>query len=299
LWEPSRSLRWIVADPCSGKHGLFRKEETPSGASFRPRPTQRDGDFDGLADRLSLTLNAPSTGSAAAIQSGGVVTASAFGGFRNAAPGPWIEIYGSGPATDTRSWATADFSGSNAPTSLNGTSVTIGGQRAFVSYLSPGQVNVRVPSNLGSGTQNVVVSTPNGDTASVPPTLAPNDPGLLAPATFQINRRQYVVALHLDGTYVLPPGVIAGEPIFLYGLGLGTVTPNMPAGQIVVAPNVSDNDALPFSFTLGGTAGTQTAVKRVLAGWAPGVEGGEQSAAEWTARIRVARDPPRVNATRK
>jgi uncharacterized protein (TIGR03437 family) len=118
-------------------------------------------------------LNAPSTGSAAAIQSGGVVTASAFGGFRNAAPGPWIEIYGSGPATDTRSWATADFSGSNAPTSLNGTSVTIGGQRAFVSYLSPGQVNVRVPSNLGSGTQNVVVSTPNGDTASVPPTLAP------------------------------------------------------------------------------------------------------------------------------
>jgi hypothetical protein len=126
-----------------------------------------------------------------------------------------------------------------------------------------------------------------------------NDPGLLAPATFQINRRQYVVALHLDGTYVLPPGVIAGEPIFLYGLGLGTVTPNMPAGQIVVAPNVSDNDALPFSFTLGGTAGTQTAVKRVLAGWAPGVEGGEQSAAEWTARIRVARDPPRVNAIRK
>jgi uncharacterized protein (TIGR03437 family) len=313
----SATLGLVNSADRGGQSALLQRSQTggvPIGTRYvriTLTSTRVDGsDNDGLADSLSLTLNAPSTGSAPAIQSGGVVTASAFGGFRNAAPGSWIEIYGSGLATDTRSWATADFSGSNAPTSLNGTSVTIGGQRAFVSYISPGQVNVQVPSNLGSGTQNVVVSTPNGDTSSAPLTIAPNDPGLLAPATFQINGRQYVVALHLDGTYVLPPGVIAGVPsrqaapgetILLYGIGFGTVTPNMPAGQIVnatnqltqavqflfngaagtvqygglapnfvglyqfnvVVPNVSDNDALPFSFTLGGTAGTQTLVTAV------------------------------------
>ena len=271
------------------------------------------GDNDGLGDSISLTLTAPNTSSTPAIQSGGVVTASAFGGFKSAAPGSWIEIYGSALATDTRGWAGSDFSGTNAPTSLNGTSVTIGGQKAFVSYISPSQVNVQVPSNIGSGTQNLVVSTPSGDTASYPLTITAADPGLLAPvANFQIGGKQYVAALHTDGTFVLPPGAIPGlatrqaqpgETILLYGIGFGSVTPSVSAGQIVTAtnqlsqplqilfngaaatvqydglapnfvglyqfnvvvPNVSDNDALPLTFTLGGTAGTQTlytAVKR-------------------------------------
>jgi uncharacterized protein (TIGR03437 family) len=271
------------------------------------------GDNDGLADSLSLTLTAPSTGSTPAIQSGGVVTASAFGGFKSAAPGSWIEIYGSSLATDTRGWAGPDFNGGNAPTGLNGTGVTIAGQKAFISYISPGQVNVQVPSNIAAGTQNLVVTTPNGDTAAYPIAIAPADPGLLAPAQFIVNGKQYVAALHADGTtFVLPPGAIPGVPsrqaqpgetILLYGVGFGSVTPNVSAGQIVTAanqltqpvsflfngtagradyfglapnfvglyqfnvvvPNASDNDALPFSFTVGGTAGTQTlytAVKR-------------------------------------
>jgi uncharacterized protein (TIGR03437 family) len=268
-------------------------------------------DNDGLADSIALVLKAPSTSATPAIQSGGVVSASAFGGFTSAAPGSWIEIYGSSLATDTRSWAGSDFNGTAAPTALNGTGVTIGGQRAFVSYISPGQVNVQVPSNLGAGTQQLVVETPNGNTASYPFTIGPAVPGLLAPASFQVGGKQYIVALHADGTtYVLPPGAIPGLParqaqpgetILLYGIGFGSVTPNIAAGQIVTAanqlsqqvqflfngspgtvqydglapnfvglyqfnvvvPNVSDNDALPFSFTLGGTAGTQTFVTAV------------------------------------
>ncbi len=87
------------------------------------------------------------------IESGGVVSASAFGEFTSAAAGTWIEIYGSNLASDTRSWTGADFNGNDAPTSLDGTSVTIAGQLGFVDYISPTQVNALIPSNVPTGQQ--------------------------------------------------------------------------------------------------------------------------------------------------
>ena len=53
--------------------------------------------------------------SSPAIASGGVLSATAFGGFTSIAPGSWIEIYGSSLATNTRSWGGSDFTGINAP----------------------------------------------------------------------------------------------------------------------------------------------------------------------------------------
>jgi len=87
-----------------------------------------------------------------------------------------------------------------------------------------------------------------------------------------------------------------GETIVIYGIGFGTVTPDIPAGRIVTqtnqlmapilmlfgqtaaslayaglapgfvglyqfnltVPAIADSDAVPFSFTLGGVGGTQT-----------------------------------------
>jgi uncharacterized protein (TIGR03437 family) len=77
-----------------------------------------------------------------------VVSASAFGEFTSVSPGSWIEIYGSNLAVDSRSWPASDFNGVNAPTSLDGTSVTIGGQAAFVDFISPGQVDALVPCDV-------------------------------------------------------------------------------------------------------------------------------------------------------
>ena len=87
-----------------------------------------------------------------AVTSGGVVSAGAFGEFASAAPGSWIEIYGTNLASDSRPWQASDFDGINAPTMLDGTSVTIGGQPAFVDYISPTQVNVQAP-NIAAGTR--------------------------------------------------------------------------------------------------------------------------------------------------
>ena len=187
------------------------------------------------------------------ISSGGIVTASAFGAFPSIAPGSWIEIYGANLAADSRSWTGADFTGVNAPTSLDGTKVTIGGQPAFIDYISPTQVNAQVPSSVAAGSQPVIVTSAAGASAASTITVNQQEPGLLAPSSFTVGGKQYVAALFSDGaTFVLPPGAIAGvsarralpgDTITLYGIGFGPVTPNMPAGQVVQQSNTLTRSA--------------------------------------------------------
>src|SRR5205823_8310759 len=117
------------------------------------------------------------------IKTGGVVSASGFGAFPSIAPGSWIEIYGSNLAINSRSWGASDFSGLNAPVSLDGTTVRIAGQSAFIDYISPGQVNVQVPSNVGAGPQQVTVSSAVGASAPFSVTMNQVQPGLDAPAS--------------------------------------------------------------------------------------------------------------------
>jgi uncharacterized protein (TIGR03437 family) len=236
-----------------------------------------------------------------------VMSASAFGGFSAVAPGTWVEIYGSNLAPDTRAWSETDFTGTTAPTTLDGVQVTIGGQNAFVDYVSstPGQVNALLPSNISiGGPLQLVVSNGSLNSAPVNVTVNATQPGLLAPATFQVGGNQYVVAVLPDGTYAMPTGAVAGvnsrpaqvgETVTLYGIGFGSVTPAVQAGQIVtqqnqltlpvqfsfgqtaanltyyglapnmvglyqfnmVVPSVPSSDLVPLSFNLGKTSGTQ------------------------------------------
>ncbi|MGA2039217.1 MAG: IPT/TIG domain-containing protein [Bryobacteraceae bacterium] len=191
---------------------------------------------------LVRELTVSSASSLPAVSKGGVTSAYQFGALASPAPGSWIEIYGSNLATDSRAWATTDFNGNNAPTALDGTSVTIGGQPAYVEYISPGQVNVQVPSTAPTGTQPVVVTV--GSNVSQPQTIAigATAPGFWAPASLAVGGNQYVGALFPDfATFVLPPGAVSGDTsqraqpgdtIILYGIGFGPVTTNLPAGQI-------------------------------------------------------------------
>jgi uncharacterized protein (TIGR03437 family) len=191
------------------------------------------------------------------------ISASAFGGFKTFAPGSWIEIYGTDLALPTQTWANSDFNGVNAPTALGGTSVSIGGLATFVDYVSPLQVNVQVPLGVGTGTQPLIVTTAKGSSAPFNVTVDASDPGLLAPASFNVGGTQYVAALFSDGTtFVLPPGAIPGitsrrakpgDTIMLYGVDFGSVNPNIPPGQIAQQIN---SLASPFTVSIGGTQAT-------------------------------------------
>src|SRR6185503_14429093 len=66
-----------------------------------------------------------------------------FGGGATFGTGSWLEIKGTNLGTTSRLWAGTDFQGSNAPTALDGSSVSINGNAAFVEYVSPGQINVQ------------------------------------------------------------------------------------------------------------------------------------------------------------
>jgi uncharacterized protein (TIGR03437 family) len=218
-------------------------------------PSNIYGDFVGA--KLTIANSIPGISA--------VVTASSFGQSTSISPASIIEIYGSNLAPDSRSWAGSDFTGVNAPTSLDGTSVKIGGLAAFVSYISPGQVNVQVPSTVLTGAQPVIVTTAAGSSASFTSNVNITQGGLLAPPSFDLGGKQYVVALYSDGaTYVLPPGTIAGinsrralpgDTITFYGVGFGPVTPAIPAGQIVQQTN---SLALPFHLFFGQTEAVLT-----------------------------------------
>lgn len=109
-----------------------------------------------------------------------MVNATNFGGFPSIAPGTWIEIYGVNLATNTRSrtWTGADFNGTQAPTSLGGTSVTVAGKPAFVYFVSPGQVNVQAPAGIPPGQYPVVVTTAGGSNTAYTVSVNATQPGL-------------------------------------------------------------------------------------------------------------------------
>jgi uncharacterized protein (TIGR03437 family) len=225
-----------------------------------------NGDLTNLGDHIYTTSYTLTQGTAPAISFDNIQSASAFGGYSAVAPGSWVELFGSGLSGTTRQWAGGDFTGNKAPTLLDNVKVTIGGQSAFVYFISPAQVNAQVPSNVATGPQQVTVT--NGSTTTSARTITVNalQPGLLSPAQFAIGGKQYVVAQFIDNSFVMPPGTIAGqttrqvkpgETIVIYGIGFGPVQDSggqdIPAGTIVTSTNKL---AKSFSISIGGQPAT-------------------------------------------
>jgi uncharacterized protein (TIGR03437 family) len=232
--------------------------------------------LNGASATAFIFLNAPLVAAQPVVN--GVIEASAFGAFKDIAPGTWIEIYGSNLAADTREWGSSDFTGPNPPTSLDGTSVQVAGKAAFVYYISPGQVDALVPSGVPAGTAQLTVTAGNAASAPFPVQVLGTDPGMLAPSNFDVQGTQYVVAQLPDGTYVLPTGAIAGvtsrpakpgETIVIYGVGFGSAQNSAqqiaPVGQL--ASGLTSLTA-GFTASFGGTSATVS-----YAGLAPGYVG--------------------------
>lgn len=179
-------------------------------------------------------------GNLPAIAANGVITVGNFGGFAAAAPGSFIEIYGSNLAAEgvSRQWSAADFTDGSAPRSLEGVSVTVDGKPAYVSFVSPTQVNVQVPADVSVGRAVPVAVTVNGQAAAAATLeMVPTAGGILAPPSFKVGDRQFVAATHQNGSFVSNgaiPNVPAnparpGETITFYGVGFGAVEPSSTA----------------------------------------------------------------------
>jgi uncharacterized protein (TIGR03437 family) len=186
-----------------------------------------------------------------------------FGGSDMIAPGTWIELYGMNLSKSTRAWQQSDFNGDTAPTSLDDVRVTVNGRPAFVSYVSPGQVNALVPSTVTPGPAVVTVTSGGQTSAPYRTTINPVQPGLLTLAT----DLDYAAALFPDfTTYALPPHAAKpGDTLIFFGIGFGSVTPDVPAGQIASGLHTLQGD-VQVTFD-------ETPAKIACAGLAPGTIG--------------------------
>jgi hypothetical protein len=137
----------------------------------------------------------------------------AFSGKAGVSPGTWLEIYGTNLSSATREWAGADFSGTRAPTSLEGVTVKIAGKDAFVRYVSPTQVNVQAPDDIGTGDGIELQLTNSSGNTTTRVTAAAVSPALLTTPNFLVGGRQYVAALFTDfTTFVGRENLIQGVP---------------------------------------------------------------------------------------
>jgi uncharacterized protein (TIGR03437 family) len=147
----------------------------------------------------------------------------------------WTEIKGSGFGTGTRIWKDADFVNQQLPTSLDGISVTMNGKAAYVYYISPTQINVLTPPDLGNGTINVQVAV-----AGITSGAFSVQAQAVSPSFFIAGAGPYVLATHLDGTLVGPTTLYPGfstpastnETVILYANGFGATNPPVVKGSI-------------------------------------------------------------------
>ena len=172
------------------------------------------------------------------------------------APGGWMTIQGanlSPVASDT--WDKSIVNG-NLPASLDGVSVNIGGQPAYVYFVSPGQINALVP-NIPPGQTTLTVVTPAGTGPGVTVNIAAQ-----APAFFLWPGNQ-AVATRQDGSLAVKAGTFSGatttaahpgDVIVLWGTGFGVTTPAAPAGTVTPSDKLYNCD--PVTATVGGVAAT-------------------------------------------
>jgi uncharacterized protein (TIGR03437 family) len=181
------------------------------------------------------------------------LVANAEGGVATIAPNSWVEIKGSnlGPAGDTRIWQSSDFVNNQLPTSLDGVSVTVNGQPAYVYYISPTQVNILTPPNTISGSVPVQVSD-NGVISANFMVQAQAE----SPSFFVFGGGPYIAATHANGSLIGPttlyPGASTpaqpGETILVYANGFGPTSTPVVSGSETQSGTLSP---LPV-ITIGG-----------------------------------------------
>jgi uncharacterized protein (TIGR03437 family) len=176
------------------------------------------------------------------VNGNGIINAAGFQ--LGAAPYTFVSIIGNNLAATTRQWQASDFVNGQLPRSLDGVSASINGIPAYISYISPTQLNVLMPAATAPGS---LVMTNNGLSGAPVPIQFSQ----LSPAFFQVGASGFAAATHSDGTLIGQLGQFTnstrparvGEIITIYGNGFGITQPdgNVPTTPIalVTPPSIT------------------------------------------------------------
>jgi uncharacterized protein (TIGR03437 family) len=177
------------------------------------------------------------------------------------APAAWISIFGANLSATSRPWAASDFVNGKLPTKLDGVSVLVNGNPAYLSYISPGQINAMFPDDGSTGQVSVQVTNSAGASGTLPV-----QKGVYSPSLFRLSVEQgnYAIAQTIDGdlvgNYMVgsdlgTPGQVRpakpGEIVTLYGTGFGPTSPALPSDAAVTG---DAQTASAVTFTVGGIA---------------------------------------------
>ena len=214
----------------------------------------------GLAPADSIPLSVPT------VDAGGVVSGASFQG--GIVPGSWITIKGSNlspVASDT--WDTHIVNG-QLPTTLDGVSVNVGSKQAYISFISPGQINAQAP-DVGTGPVPITVTTAGGTSVSVTATVAAQ-----MPAFFLWPNNQAVATRNSDASLAVKNGTFPGattvaakpgDVLILWATGFGPTTPPVAAG--IQVPSDTIHNTSPVTVTIG-TANAQVFGSALSPGYA-------------------------------
>jgi uncharacterized protein (TIGR03437 family) len=179
------------------------------------------------------------------ISAGGVVNGASF--VPGVVSNSLATIQGSNLASVTDNW-NSSLAGGQLPTSLDGVTVLFNGKPAYLTYISPTQINLIVP-DINAGTTPVML-TNNGTS----PTGLFNTPAsLYGPAFFTWPGSQ-VVATRQDYSYAARSGTFSGlttvaaqpgDVLILWGTGFGPTIPPAPPGIPVPSDKVYSTGTAP------------------------------------------------------
>ena len=247
LWSATGLPAGLNLDPLTGV--ISGTPTSAQGSPYNVVVTLRDSSPASATRIYTLVIN-PAQTSLPTISG----IANAASGQLTIAPNAWVSIYGTNFTAPgvLEDWSKSIVNG-KLPTTLGNVTVRIGGQLAYISFVSQFQINV-LPPDVGLGTFAVTVTTPAGTSAAVTVTIQ-----TYSPAFFPWPNGQ-PVASHADYTWAVKDGTFQGittipakpcETIILWGTGFGQTNPANPIGvQVPASPQY--NTTAPVTMTIGG-----------------------------------------------
>jgi uncharacterized protein (TIGR03437 family) len=205
-----------------------------------------------VAVTLVLTTTTPAR---PVIGANGVVSGASFQQGPGMASNSYLRIQGTNLASTTDTWNNS-IVGGQLPTVLDGVTVNIEGIPAYISYISPTQINVLTPP-LPVGAFPVVVTNEGSAGQS-----SGGQVSQYAPAFFTLGTQ--AVATRQDYSYAVKNGTIVGlttvpakpgDVLILWGTGFGVTTPPTLPG-VVTPSDKTYSTSTPVTVTINNIPAT-------------------------------------------
>jgi len=232
--DPPNGALWTTTPASSDS---FFDPNTRVEVAVTPKPgfqfVDWAGDVSGSSPAALVVMDSPHTVRAELnpvpyIAPGGIMNSAAQTGSKAVAPGSVVAIYGINLSSDNLTSPSARLA-----TTLDNVTVRAGGQTVPLFFVSPGQINIQLPSNLSIGEHFLTVHIDGKPDATAAFTVTRNAPGLYGTVA---NAETFAVAAHQDGSSIsVSSPARRGETVSLFGTGFGSYNPEPQDGIAVSA----------------------------------------------------------------